>query len=407
MRVAKPRVARGIVAEPPKGVKRPKVMERIARREPAKRAKRLAQMPFIGQVGALELQDKTTATKIQFFLSISNNLLYVCIEFSSTLTEIGENEMLYFFQQDGDKLLRLDKMQSGCWIHIAPPFNVAELEKITERLAIPMDFLTDSLDIDERARFELEEDVKLIVINTPILNESVTSEPTLYITVPIGIILTPEHVVTLTAYDTPVLRQFVEGRVRGLRTADFSLFVLQIIEKNVIEYLRCLKDINVRRNIIEQEVYQSSRNKDLMKLLNLEKSLVYFVTSLTTISMMLVKLRRLDILKIKDDEDKSDLLEDILIDNNQAQEMGNLYARILNETMEALSSMIANNLNIIIQRLTLITLILMLPTVIASFYGMNVPLPFQHSEWAFYIILGSVVLLGVLLIFIFRRKKLF
>lgn len=315
--------------------------------------------------------------------------------------------MLYFFQQDGGTLRRLDTMQAGCWVHIAPPFNIAELEKISERLAIPMDFLTDSLDIDERARYEVEDEISLIVINTPILNEAVTAEPTLYITVPIGIILTPQHVVTLTAYDTSVMRQFVEGRVRGTKTADFRLFILQIMERNVIEYLRCLKDINVRRNTIEQEVYQSSRNKDLMKLLNLEKSLVYFVTSLSSISMMLMKLRRVDVLKIKDDEEKSDLLEDIIIDNTQAQEMGNLYARIMNETMEALSSMISNNLNIVIQRLTLITLILMLPTVVASFYGMNIPIPFQQSEFMFYIILGGVFLVSILLIFIFRRNKLF
>lgn len=284
---------------------------------------------------------------------------------------------------------------------------MAELEKISERLGIPMDFLTDSLDIDERSRFELEDDIKLIVINTPLLNESVTNEPTLYITVPIGIILTPQHVVTLTAYDTPVIRPFVEGMVRGLRTDDFSLFVLRILERNVLEYLRCLKDINVRRATVETEVYESSRNRDLMKLLNLEKSLVYFVTSLSSTAMMLVKLRRLDLLRIKEDEDKTDLLEDIIIDMTQAQEMANLYAKILNETMEALSSIISNNLNVIIQRLTLVTLVMMLPTLIASFYGMNVPLPFQNSEYAFYFILGFVVLMCIVLVWIFRRKKLF
>lgn len=284
---------------------------------------------------------------------------------------------------------------------------MAELEKISERLGVPMDFLTDSLDIDERARFEVEDDVKLLVINTPLLNESVTNEPTLYITVPIGIILTPQHVITLTAYDTPVMRPFVEGALRGLRTDDFSLFVLRILERNVLEYLRCLKDINVRRSTIETEVYKSSRNRDLMRLLNLEKSLVYFVTSLASTAMMLVKLRRLDLLRIRDDEEKNDLLEDIIIDMTQAQEMANLYAKILNETMDALSSIISNNLNVIIQRLTIVTLVLMLPTLIASFYGMNVPLPFQDSPYAFYVILGSVVVMCVTLVWIFRRKKLF
>lgn len=315
--------------------------------------------------------------------------------------------MLYFFQQQGDKMHRLEKIESGCWIHVTPPFNEAELEKITERLGIPMDFLTDSLDIDERARYELEDDIKLIVINTPILNESVTAEPTLYITVPIGVILTPDHVVTLAAYDTPVLRPFIAGAIKGLNTNDFSMFVLKLLEKNVIEYLRFLKDINVRRSTIEQEVYESSRNKDLMKLLNLQKSLVYFATSLSSISVMLMKLKRVDILKIKDDLDKTDILDAIIIDNSQALEMGNLYSRILNETMDALTSMISNNMNIIMQRLTLITLILMLPTLIASFYGMNVPIPFQNSPYAFYYIIISVIALIFLLMYIFRWKKLF
>lgn len=315
--------------------------------------------------------------------------------------------MLYFFEHQADKLVKLPTMQNGCWIHIAPPFNQAELEKISERLEIPMDFLTDSLDVDERARFEVEDSIQLIVINTPILNESVTQEPTLYITVPIGIILTPQHIVTITSYDNAVLRHFTENRVRHFRDYDHSMFVLKLLEQNVVEYLRCLKDINVRRNTIEQEIYELSRNQDLMKLLNLEKSLVYFVTSLSSISMMLVKLKRTDLLNIKHNEDKSDILEGILIDNNQATEMANMYSKILSETMSALTSLISNNLNIIIQRLTLITLILMLPTVVASFYGMNVPLPLQDNPYMFYILIGLVFVMCIILVIIFRNKRLF
>jgi magnesium transporter len=315
--------------------------------------------------------------------------------------------MLHYFETNTDKVNPVASMQEASWIHIAPPFNTSELEKVSSRLGIPMDFLTDSLDIDERARFDIEDGIKLIVIHTPILNEAFAQDPTLYITVPVGIILTETKILTITSYENPVLKQFIESRVKNFRPSDIALFVLKILEQNVIEYLRCLKDINVRRNTIEQEVYKSSRNQDLMKLLDLEKSLVYFVTSLSSISMMLTKLRRMDILGIKNNEDKSDLLEDILIDNNQAQEMANLYAKILNETMDALSSIISNNLNIIIQRLTLITLILMLPTVVASFYGMNVPLPYQDSPYAFFVLIGLVTCLAIILAVIFRTKKLF
>ncbi len=315
--------------------------------------------------------------------------------------------MIRYYQKTNNHLEELANRQAGCWINIAPPFNIAELESLAQILGIDIDYFTDPLDIDERSRFEQSDDIKLIVVNTPVINDNTTEERTLYITVPVGIILMPTHIITISSFDNSVLQSFSDSKVKGFNPQDRTLFLLQILEQNVYAYLRCLKDINVRRNVIEQEVYDSSRNSDLKKLLNLEKSLVYFVTELTSISQMMSKMQRIDFLGIRGDEEKMDLLEDIIIDNSQAQEMANIYSNILAGTMEALASMISNNLNEVMKSLTIITIILMVPTLVASFYGMNVDLPFMNSPYAFWYLLGIAVLISTTLVLFFRSKKLF
>lgn len=315
--------------------------------------------------------------------------------------------MVRYFEKHKSKLKVLDTSVPNCWINISPPFNSAELDQLATQLDIPIDFLTDPLDIDERTRFEIEDDVKFIVVNTPALNEGGRDSLTLYITVPIGIIITQEHIVTISSYETAVIQKFIEGKVRSFEPSDFSMFVLQILEQNVYTYLHCLKDINVRLNTIEREVYESSQNRDLKRLLSLEKSLVYFVTALSSNALLKQKLQRMDLLNIQKDEDKADLLEDIMIDNSQAQEMAHIYTNILSNTMGALASMISNNLNEVMQRLTLITIILMVPTLVASFYGMNVKnLPLENNLYAFWILLGGSMLFSICLVIFFRNKRM-
>lgn len=315
--------------------------------------------------------------------------------------------MVQYFEKHKSKLETLEQSLPNCWINISPPFNSVELDNLATELDIPIDFLTDPLDIDERTRFEVEDDAKLIVVNTPALNEGGRDSLTLYITVPIGIILTKEHIITISSYETAVIQKFIEGKVRGFQPSDFSMFVLQILEQNVYTYLHCLKDINVRRNTIEREVYESSQNRDLKRLLSLEKSLVYFVTALSSNALLKQKLQRMDLLNIQKDEDKADLLEDIMIDNSQAQEMAHIYTNILSNTMGALASMISNNLNEVMQRLTLITIILMVPTLVASFYGMNVTdLPLQDNPYAFWLLLGGSMLFSICLVIFFRKKRM-
>jgi len=315
--------------------------------------------------------------------------------------------MIRYYRLEDRKLQELNEMQAPCWVNISPPFNIASIEALAEELELDLDYLTDPLDIDERTRFEFSDEGKLIILNTPVLNDHSTEERTLYITVPMGLIWTPDYFISISSYENSVLQSFLGQKVKDFDPRDPSLFVLQILEQNVYAYLRCLKDINVRRNVVEQEVYESSKNRDLKKLLNLEKSLVYFVTELTTINQLMSKIQRTNFLGIRGDEEKEDLFEDILIDNRQALEMAHIYSNILGGTMEALASMISNNLNEVMKRLTVITIVLMVPTLVASFYGMNVSLPMMQHPNAFWALMGIAVLISIILVLFFRSKKLF
>ncbi len=303
------------------------------------------------------------------------------------------------------KVSEIEALQTSSWINIQPPFNHEELNSLATRLSIPLDFLTDSLDIDERSRYEREDDIILIVINTPIINEKGKESEAIYITAPIGIILTAENIITITSVENPIIQKFLENRVKHFNPRDHQMFVLQLFEQTVFRFLECLKKLNLKRNLIEQELYNSSRNKELQELLRIEKSLVYFVNSLSSNELLKMKMKRTDLLKIRDIEEHMDLFEDIIIDNSQALEMSNVYTNILSGTMEAYASIVSNNLNFFIQRLTIITIILMLPTLIASLFGMNVDLPFSDSKYTFYFILVASLVLGFLMIWFLRRRK--
>ena len=316
--------------------------------------------------------------------------------------------MIRYYTKQNNQLVELEGLDSAHWVNISPPFSQEELEYLAQELDIPLDFLTDSLDIDERSRYEREDEIRLIVVNTPILNNLDTSRNSpIYITAPIGIILTEAHILTITAFENPTLQRFLENKVRNFHPKDEGLFVLQIFEQNVYRFLRCLRDLNNKRNKLEEELYNSSRNNELQELLRIEKSLVFFVTSLSSNELLKMKIQRTDLLKIRPDEDKMDLFADIITDNSQALEMANTYTNILGGTMDAFASIISNNLNIVIQRLTLITIILMVPTLIASYFGMNVDNPLENNPYAIYLITIVSIILAVLLAWFFRRKRMF
>jgi len=314
--------------------------------------------------------------------------------------------MISYITVRDKELVELEN-ETGCnWINVFPPFKHGELEMLAQKMNIPIDFLTDSLDIDERSRYEKDEDSTLILVNSPILNEEVKDSEAIYITVPIGIVLTPSYIITICSKENPVIEKFLENKVKGFDPSDTRLFVIQIFEQNVYRFLEYLKKLNLKRNLIEQELYSSSRNSELQQLLRIEKSLVYFVSSLSTNELLKMKMKRTDILKINQEEIYLDLFEDIIIDNSQALEMSNVYTNILSGTMEAYASIVSNNLNVIIHKLTIVTIILLVPSMIASFYGMNLSyLPLNEFKYSFFIIIMLSLVLGFTVVWYFSRKK--
>jgi magnesium transporter len=316
--------------------------------------------------------------------------------------------MVRYFTKDKGKVVELEESYQKGWAHLCPPFKEGEVAAFARTHHIPLDFLQDSLDIDERSRYEREEEVRLILINSPVENALLLEDnDAIYVTAPIGIVLTPDLAVTITSAKETILQNFVDGKIRFFEPSDQSDFVLRILEQNVFRFTTYLRNLNKRRNTIERELYDSSRNKELRQLLAIEKSLVFFVNSLSTNELLKMKMKRTDFLGIRNNEIKTDLFEDIIIDNSQALEMSNIYTNILGGTMDAYSSIISNNLNVVIQRLTFITIVLTVPTLVASLFGMNVSLPFSDEPWAFAAIIGLSIVFSLLLVWYFQRKKLF
>ncbi len=317
--------------------------------------------------------------------------------------------MIRYYAKQNGTIQEVAHFSEASWINLLPPFQEGELELFSNQLSLTPDFFTDPLDVEERARYERFDEARSIIIHTPVINETAKDNEAVYITIPLGIILTQNKVITVSSIDNPVLEKFIELRIKSFDPSNEKLFILQIMEQNVLHFLELLKKLNIRRSLIEQELYNSSRSEELKSLLRIEKSLVYFVNSLNGNELLKIKMRRTDFLGIKDNEDYIELYEDIIIDNNQAREVAQLYTNILNGTMEAYAAIISNNLNKFINRLTVVTVILMVPTLIASFFGMNVTMPFSvgGSQIAFYLILIISLGLSLGLAWFFKRKEFF
>ena len=296
--------------------------------------------------------------------------------------------MIKILKKEGRNLVEIQELEKGCWVNIYPPFSKENLEEIAELHNLPLDFLTDSLDRDEQSRFESEDEAELVVVNTPLLN-----------------------IITICSFENRVIDDFLNNRIKGFKPEDQSLFTLQLFNRNVYYFQYYLKEINNKRYSFESEIYRSSRSKDLKRLLDLQKSLIYFVTNLRSNDLMMNKLRRTDFLKIRESEKKGDFLEDIVVDSAQAVQMADIYTNILNGTMDSFASIISNNLGIVVQRLTAVTIVLMVPTLLASFYGMNIRLPLQegyeHSYLPFIVIIGLSLLLSLILGWFFMKKRWF
>ncbi len=309
--------------------------------------------------------------------------------------------MLSIFKTISERTAPHDKLEKGVWINLANPTD-DEINKVSQETGIQYDFLKYSLDDEERPRVEIDEGQILIIINVPIF----ISNEAFYDTIPLGIILTDDFFVTVCLENLTILEDFYNnGKIKGMATFKKTRFLFLILYKVATLYLRYLRVINRKSEDIELELHKSMKNKELISLLNLEKSLVYFSTSLRSNQIVMEKLLKSNSIE-KYNEDK-DLLEDVLIENQQAIDMANIYANILSGTMDAFASIISNNLNMVMKFLAMITIILALPTMVASFFGMNVALPFQSSSYGFLIVVIISIFLSVVGTLFLVKKKMF
>jgi magnesium transporter len=261
------------------------------------------------------------------------------------------------------------------------------------------DFINDSLDDEERARIEVDEDTILIILKVPIKNEKNEKIP--YKTISLGIIIGVNYVLFATKYKIEFLEKMIEKNL--LNPNKKSKMIFEVFFENSKLFLNYLKEINKKIDASEEELHNSMRNYELETLMYLEKSLVYFTTSLRSNEIMMEKLLRGKLLELY--EEDQELLEDSLIENKQAIEVTNIYSNILSGMMDAYASVISNNLNIAMKVLTVVTIILQIPTIITSFYGMNVKLPLQESPLTYIGIISSSIIAMFLIFLLFKRKK--
>ena len=312
--------------------------------------------------------------------------------------------MLNIYKTINDELVTIDHFEAGIWVNLVNP-DEEELMKVGNSLSIDSEYLRAALDDEERARIDHDNDQFLIIVDIPVIDKDGNSN--LYSTIPLGIILLKEYIVTVCLKESTVIKDFEKKRVKSFLTQFKTRFVFQILYRNAVQYLQYLKYIDKASSRIERDLHKSMKNKELIQLLKLEKSLVYFSTSLKSNEVVLEKLLRHD--GIKKYPDDTELLEDVIIENKQAIEMSNIYSSILTGIMGAYASVISNNVSIVMKFLASVTILMAIPTMVASFFGMNVPLPLEltNNRHAFMLVLGIAAALSIISAAILARKKMF
>lgn len=306
--------------------------------------------------------------------------------------------MLEIFKSTSQGLTQTCFISKGVWIHLQDP-DEYEIRTVCNAIDIEEDFLRAALDEEESARTETDEEHHLIVVDIPY--QEIEHDRIRYETIPLAIIYNELAIVTVCLKDSHVIQQFIQGKVKSFFTYKKMRFILLLMYSICSRYLLFLKQINRVSERLEDNVTVSSGNKELLQLLELQKSLVYFNTSLHANAKVLNKLMRVDYFK-KYTAD-AELLEDVIIENKQAIEMAEIYSNIMNSTVGTFTNILNNNLNSIMKNLTFITILMGVFTVFSGLYGMNVPLPYQESPWAFAILL-SIIATIILGIYAFFRK---
>ncbi len=308
--------------------------------------------------------------------------------------------MISFYVSENGSLRESDRVMPGCWVSVVNPTPL-EIKELIEVYGLDSGFVKSSLDEEESSRIEREDDQTLIIVDTPV--SSVGDDKTrLFYTLPIGIILTDDYVFTISLKDVRIINEAVSGSIRDLRPIFKTRFVLQLLLRIAAHFLIYLKQIDKISSAAEQQIHNAMKNELLIQLLALEKSLVYFSTSLKANEATIEKIFRGRAIKLYDED--QDLLEDVLIEMKQAIEMASIYTGILSSMMEGFSSIISNNQNNVMWTLTVLTVIMEIPNIVFAFYGINTETLPIAATWYFPVAL-TILLMGIALILILRTRK--
>ncbi len=307
--------------------------------------------------------------------------------------------MLNFYKTIDGRIVNVPVLEPGCWINAVSP-EPEEISYLIDELGIDSGFVNSSIDEEESSRIEMEDDQTLIIVDTPAV-EKQADDTMLYYTLPYGIVITDKYFVTISSRKNIVIDEISSGVVKNIQTNQKTRFLLTILLRISAKFLQYLKQIDKISSSVETELHKSMKNQELIQLLGLEKSLVYFSTSLKGNQVTMEKILRGRIIKLY--EEDRELLEDVIVEINQAIEMCSIYTNILSGTMDAFASIISNNLNIVMKKLTAVTIIMAIPTMIFSFYGMNtnLPLPF------FWFPLALSGLITIIVAILFIKKNMF
>lgn len=311
--------------------------------------------------------------------------------------------MIKFYKTDTkNNTIEIKKIESNCWIDMKNP-TIEEMQLISKKTKIDLDLFTTVIDDEEVSRIEEHKDVKLIVVNYPYI--TTTEAKNKYNTLPLGIIVSNDYLITISIKKADFLNSFRNNSVKDFFVYKKTRFILQILYSISTKYLKCLREINKEITHKEKTLYHSTGNKELINLLNIEKSLVYFITSLKGNDVVLEKLARGNILNMY--EEDTDLLEDAIIENKQGIEMANIYREILTSTTDTYATIISNNLNVIMKFLAGITIVFSIPTMIASFLGMNVPLgSVGQNDFSFVWLVIFSILISLIVAIILKKKNM-
>lgn len=311
--------------------------------------------------------------------------------------------MICIYKTSADDVMKkIDNIESGCWINIVEP-SEQELLFISKKTQVSLDLLNAALDEEETSRIDVENSNILIIVDVPFTN--IEENSLSYGTFPLGIISNDNYIITISLKKNKVITDFVDGKIKTFYTYKRSRFTLQILNKLTSYFLLYLRQIDKKSQLIHNSIHKSMKNKQLLQLLSLEKSLVYFSTSLKSNELTLEKLLKYDFIQ-KYEEDKH-LLEDVIIDNKQAIEMAHIYSSVLSSSLEFFAALISNNLNLVMKFLASMTIVLSVPSIIFSLWGTNVPLPFSESHFGFSIIIIIALAISILIAIVLYKKDMF